>query len=246
LKNAAERITQRDNFESPDAFQAKVNNFDAQIASWNKKKIKITSDEEAGSKAVEFQKDLGIFFAELVRQIMQEFHANSANIRHTFADIYASAEFGDDYIASQDIKIDLSVYELPKIMQELMEFREESMVEQSDYLGAIKGFFSSSKPDEPKELKRIVEYKYVEWRNHALQTASPILDEVISVVIGTLADFYNRVAEDYLEHLKMQIEQQTHTKDEVAAQLSDDERKFQADIDWFDTFQEKLREIEKG
>jgi hypothetical protein len=44
----------------------------------------------------------------------------------------------------------------------------------------------------------------------------------------------------------MQIEQQTQTKDEVAAQLSDDERKFQADIDWFDVFQEKLREIERG
>jgi len=131
-------------------------------------------------------------------------------------------------------------------MQELMELREESMVEQSDYLGAIKGFFGGSKPEEPKELKRVVEYKYDKWRSHALQAASPILDEVISSTVCALADFYNRVAEDYLEHLKMQIEQQTHTKDEVAAQLSEDERKFQADLDWFDTFQEKLREIERG
>jgi len=177
---------------------------------------------------------------------MQEFHANSANIRHAFAEIYASAEFGDDYIAGQNIQIDLSVYELPKIMQELMEFREENMVEQSDYLGAIKGFFGSSKPEEQKELKRVVEYKYDKWRKHAFQMASPVIDEIISTTVSTLDDFYNRVAEDYLKHLKMQIEQQTQTKDEVASQLSDDERKFQADIDWFDNFQEKLREIERG
>ena len=246
LKNAAERITQRDNFETPDTFQTRVNEFSARITNWNKKKIKITSDEEAGAKTVEFQKDLSAFFVEFLRQITQDFHTTSANIRQSFANIYASAEFGDDYIANQDIEIDLSVYELPKIMQELMEFREESMVEQSDYFGAIKGFFGSSKPEEPKELKRVIEYKYDKWRNHALQMALPVVDEVISTAIGTLADYYLRVAEDYLEHLRMQIEQQTQTKDEVAAQLSDDERNFQADIDWFEIFQEKLREIERG
>lgn len=246
LKNAAERIKQRDNFEPPDTFNAKANEFVARTTSWNKKKIKITSDEEAGSKAVEFQKDLGNFFAEFVKQITQEFHATSSSILQNFASIYASAEFGDDYKSNQDIQIDLSVYELPKIMQELMEFKEESMVEQSDFFGPIKNLFGSSKPEETKELKRVVEYKYDVWRKHAIQTASPVLDEVISAAVGILADYYDNVAEEYLEHLKMQIEQQTHTKDEVAAQLSDDERRFQEDVDWLDIFQEKLREIERG
>jgi len=86
LKNAAERITQRDNFETPDAFQARVNEFYSRIAEWNKKKIKIISDEEAGAKTVEFQKDLGALFAEVIRQITQEIHTTSARICQTFAD----------------------------------------------------------------------------------------------------------------------------------------------------------------
>jgi hypothetical protein len=223
-----------------------MNEFIEKITSWSKKKIKITSDEEAAAKAMEFQKEIGNFFSDFIKQIDYEFHAVSSNICQAFADIYASAEFGDDYVASQEIHIDLSVYELPKFIQELLEFKEEKMVEQFDYLGNIKNFFSTPKPEEPKELKREVVYKYDEWRKHAIQMSSPILVEIINAAVSTLSNFYDRIAEDYFEHLKMQIEQQTRTKDEVAAQLSDDERKFQADIDWFDIFQEKLREIERG
>jgi DNA replication initiation complex subunit (GINS family) len=76
--------------------------------------------------------------------------------------------------------------------------------------------------------------------------ASPVLDEVIQSVNETLKDFYERLAQDYIEHLKALIEQQTQKKDEVSAQLSDDERTLQADNDWFTAFQEKLHEIERG
>lgn len=246
LKSAAEQISQRDNFETPNVFQANMHEFTAKITNWYKKKIKITSDEEAASKAMEFQKEIGGFFVDFLKRMRMEFHAISSNIRQIFADIYASAEFGDDYVASQEVNIDLSVYELPKFIEELLDFKEERMVEQSDYLGGLKSLFGSSKSEEPKELKREVVYKYDDWRRHAIQMTSPILDEVICATTCALADFYDRVAEDYLEHLKMQIEQQTQSKDEVSAQLSDDERKFQADLDWFAVFQEKLREIERG
>ncbi|MCL2603162.1 MAG: hypothetical protein FWD90_01630 [Defluviitaleaceae bacterium] len=244
LKKAAEQIIHRDNFDTPDVFNAIMNEFMAKIANWNKKKIKINSDEEAGSKAVEFQKELGNFFNEFTRQIAQEFHAMSANIRQTFAEAYATAEFGDDYVANQAVHIDLAAFELPTIIEKLLEFRNVSMVEQADILGDIKGLFGAVK--QPKELKQVIEYKYDDWRSHAMNTAAPILAEVMNTAFNTLKDLYNRVAEDYSEHLKMQIKQQTQSKDEVSAQLSDDERLFQADIDWFNIFQEKLREVERG
>jgi len=101
-------------------------------------------------------------------------------------------------------------------------------------------------PSDDKEPVRVVTYLYQEWRENAATLASPVLDEVIQSVNETLKDFYERVAQDCLGRLKALIERQTQIKDEVSAQLSDDERKLQADNDWFTVFQEKLREIERG
>jgi hypothetical protein len=103
-----------------------------------------------------------------------------------------------------------------------------------------------NKPSDEKELVRVVTYLYQEWRENAAALVMPVLDEVIQRIDETLKGFYERVAQDYLGHLETLIEQQSQIKDEVSAQLSDDERKLQADNDWFTVFQEKLREIERG
>ncbi|MCL1998239.1 MAG: hypothetical protein FWG65_05660 [Turicibacter sp.] len=244
LKATAERIHGRNNFEKPDVFTNV--HFLEKIDGWNRKKVKITSDEEAGLRAVEFQKELGKFFAEFVETTTQAFDEVQADIGRYFAEIYATARFDIYYAAKLAVHMDFSEYGLPKIVSELLELNEEKMVEQSDYLGNIKSFFGSQKSEEPKELRRVVEYKYDEWREYAKRLIVPILDKMLAAAVEKLIDFYNRIAEDYFEHLKRLIEQQTQAKEQITTELSDDERRFQADMDWFDVFQEKLREIERG
>ena len=111
--------------------------------------------------------------------------------------------------------------------------------------GFFKDVFGNSPPD-PKEPVRVVTYQYQEWLDNAAALNSPILEEITQAAYETLKDYYEQVAYDYLGHLKTLIEQQTQIKDEVSAQLSDDERKLQADNDWFSVFQEKLHEIERS
>jgi hypothetical protein len=247
LKSANGKITQRDNFETPAGLTAAKNDFVQKVANWRKKKIKITSDSEAGSIAVEFDKEAHDFFKDFIRQISVVFQSNIEAILKNFALEYSLAGFNDNYVTEQELHIDLSGYDIPKLIEGLLELKKEQYVQQSDSpFNIFKNVFGNAPSPETRELKLEVTYLYQEWRDYAIESASPIMDTMIQSVSEALAEFYRRVAEDYLEHLKLLIEQQTELKDGVTAQLSDDERKLQEDNDWFSVFCEKLREIERG
>jgi hypothetical protein len=246
LKNANERIAQRDNFESPDGLTAAKNAFILKIIDWRKKKIKINSNEEAYSVASEFENDMRGFFAGFVGQAYTEFRNAVEDINSRFNSTYASANFDDGYKARQEFHIDLSGFALPPLTYSLLALKSEKYVEQTGTpFGRLKNMLGSAPANEPQEPVRVVTYLYQEWRENAAALASPVADEVIVKVNETLKDCYERVAQDYIEHLRTLIEQHTRIKDEVAAQLSDDERRLQADNDWFFVFGEKLREIER-
>jgi hypothetical protein len=246
LKGASERIAKRDNFEPPAGLTAAKNDFALKVVNWRKNKIKMTSDEEAIKVATEFTDDARLFFKEFISQVGAEFRAAVNDISSNFFSVYYSADFGDMYKANQGFHIDLSGYALPEFVSGFLELKSEKYVAQSGTpLGLLKNMWGSA-PSDDKEPVRAVTYLYQEWRDNAAALATPVLDGVIQRVNETLENYYERVAQDYLEHLKILIERQTQIKDEVSAQLSDDDRELQTDNNWLSAFQEKLREIERG
>jgi hypothetical protein len=247
LKSAYDRIVQRDNFDTPNGLSVVKNTFIMKIIHWRTKKIKITNDEEAYRIATEFENDIHGFFEEFINQIHTEFHTAVGDIRSNFQSVYLSANFKDNYMANQEIHINLSGYALPKIAPSLLELKSEKYVEQADSpFGILKNKLGAKPQTEVKELIRVVTYLYQDWREKATTLASQIINEIVVKVNGALKNFYEQTAEDYLNHLKTLIEQHTRIKDETSARLSDDERKLQEDNDWFAAFGEKLREIERA
>jgi molybdopterin converting factor small subunit len=247
LKNVNERIVHRDNFESPDGLSAAKDAFILKILNWRKNKIKINSDKEAYGVATEFENDIQGFFADFASQAHTEFRSAIEDINSRFNAAYLSANFGDGYEAKQEFPIDLSGFALPKLTFGFLELKNEKYVEQTDTpLDIFKNILGSAPANETKGPVRVVTYLYQDWRENAAALASPVADEVIAKVRATLKESYEKVAQDYLEHTQALVERQTQIKDGVSAQLSDDERKLQADNDWFAAFGEKLREIERG
>lgn len=61
-----------------------------------------------------------------------------------------------------------------------------------------------------------------------------------------LNNIFQGLAEQYQIHLKQLLNEQIAIKEEVSAQLSEDELKLQIDNDWFAAFQDQLRNIERG
>ena len=246
LKTANERITQRDNFEPPVGLTSANNDFMQKILSWRKKKIMMTSDEEAVRVSTEFDNEIQSFFSEFISQVRMVFFETMKRISTKFLTVYNSAGFEDKFKSDHEGYIDLSGYALPALASSFFGLKSERHVEQNDSpFGLIKNMLGNTLP-ESKELVRVVTYLYQEWRENAVSLASPIIAEVIRGVSETLKDYYENIAQDYLDHLKTLIDQQTQIKDDVALQLSDDERELQADNDWFSVFQEKQREIERG
>lgn len=246
LKGASAGITQRDNFVFPVELTSEKKDLVLMIISWRKKKIKMTSDEEAVRISAEFVSVINTFFKEFIRRVRIVFQAEVNDINIKFQSIYYSAEFDDMYEAKQDVVVDLSGYIVPELIAGLLELKTEQYVTPNDSpFGFIKDVFGNTPPG-PREPVREVTYLYQKWRNNTATLISPVLDKVIYSVNETLKDYYERIAQDYLGHLKVLIEQQSQIKDEVTAQLSDDERKLQTDNDWFASFQEKLREIERS
>ncbi|MDR1916475.1 MAG: hypothetical protein LBQ58_07875 [Synergistaceae bacterium] len=246
LKNASEKIAQRDNFEVPNGLSAIKNAFIQKIINWRIKKIKITNDAEAYSIAIEFENDIHRFFEEFINQVRAEFHTAIGDIHSNFHSVYLSADFKDNYMANREFHIDLSGYTLPKLAAGLLELKSEKYVEQTDSpFEILKNKLGATSQTEAKELIRVVTYLYQDWRENAATRASQVINEVVVNVSEALKDIYEQTAEDYLNHLKTLIEQQILIKDEKSAQLSNDERKLQADNDWFAMFEEKLREIER-
>jgi hypothetical protein len=246
LKNASERIAQRDNFESPAGLNTAKLDFGQKVMNWRKKKIKMTSDSEASAVAKEFENDVDVFFKEFISQIGAEFRRSMNDIHDHFLSAYSSADFDDKYVADREHEMDLSDYALPELAPVLLKLKSETHDEKNDSpFGRFKNMLGNT-PQETTEPVRVVTYLYQTWREKAAALASPILDDVVQRVGETLKYCYERVARDYIEHLKELIERQTQIKDEESAQLSDDERRLQIDNDWFTAFQEKLREIERS
>jgi hypothetical protein len=246
LKNTSEKIAQRDNFESPAGLYTAKRDFIQKVVNWQKKKISMNSDAEASIIATEFVNDINTFFKEFISQIGAEFQNSINDIDNNFLSTYSSADFDDNYMANQEHGIYLSGYTLPALAPSVLKLKSEKYVERNDSpFGLFKNMLGNT-PQQTAEPVRVVTYLYQEWRVNAAALASPILDYAIQRVNETLRDYYERVAIDYLEHLKELIKQQIQIKNGVSAQLSDDERKLQSDNDWFTAFQEKLREIERG
>jgi hypothetical protein len=246
LKSASERTVQRDNFVLPDGLTEAKNEFVLKIINWRKKKIKMTSDEEAVKVSSEFTSEIRTFFREYISKVMVVFQTATNDIGAKFYSFYCSSEYGDKYHAKQEISIDLSRYALPELTSSFLKLKDEQYISPNDSpFGFFKDVFGESQPGS-KEPIRVVTYQYQKWRDNAATLISPLLEEMTQAVYETLKDYYERVAQDYLGHLKSLIEQQTHKKDDVSAQLSDDERKLQSDNDWFSVFKEKLREIERS
>lgn len=246
LKSASERTAQRDNYVLPIELTVAKDEFVLKLLNWRKKKIKMSSDEEALKASVDFTKEIRTFFSDYIIRVMATFQTAVNEIDNKFYEVYNSAEFHDRYRANQDVEIDISGYALPELASGFLALRDEQYVVPSDSpFEFIKDVFGNSQPG-PKEPVRVVTYQYQEWRENATTLISPILEEIAQIVYKTLKDYYERIAQDYLGHLKVLIEEQTQIKDEVAAQLSDDERKLQMDNDWFSVFQEKLHEIERN
>ena len=130
--------------------------------------------------------------------------------------------------------------EITGIKEILVGLKEERYEEKKDLLD----FFKVS--SEPKELVLAVTCYYEKWREAAIETIIPVVENYITESQENLQNYYEELAKKYHEKLSQLHEYKVEEKNRIASQLSEDERMLQTDNDWLVAFKDRLVEIERG
>lgn len=243
LKTSEFRFANRDNFEmSMEMWNAKLQLI-ADIQNWKNKKTKITKENDAVNASNEFNNTLKHLYQNFIYRISGAANDAQNAIEAEYEEWYLQAEFDTDYYPGL-LKIEHPESKpLPEFSNELLQLKEERYVTPKE---DILGLFFKSSADKSVELVKETTFYYQKWRDYAAGVIEPIANELINAYEIILKSYSSALAEKYQEHLNELIQSQTEMKEEVAAQLSDDELKLQIDNDWFAEFQDQLRNIERG
>lgn len=242
LKVSLEKFVNRDNLElSVDMGEAKKCLID-DIQKWKKRKVKIVKENEA----INIAKELDVVLKNMYSSFLQKIDAAAADAQNAveseFGAWYRQAEFDMGYQPEIHCLSAIERKGLPDIAEKLLGLKRY-VTQQKEAL--FDRLFKSSNDNEVQTAVEMT-YYYEEWRECAVQTVEPIADRVINESICVLKQYFSELAEQYQIHLKQLLNEQIAIKEEVSAQLSEDELKLQIDNDWFAAFQDQLRNIERG
>ena len=123
-----------------------------------------------------------------------------------------------------------------------MRLKEERYVEKSDFLD----FFKNKSSSEPKELVSTVTCYCEKWREKAIELIIPVVERYIAESQKNLQAYYDELAKKYHEKLLQLHDCKAEEKNNIASQLSEDERMLQADNDWLVELKDQLVRIKRG
>lgn len=244
MKNVVDNINNRDNLSMDEEWITARECVFKNIDKWKEKKTKITKESDANEMSHELCELTKKLFADFVETLKNYYVINCSNITQMYIDWYNTIEYDVDFLPS--VNSDAGVQEsiITDFWQELLEIKEEEyVVPKEDFFGKL---FGSGNQNENKEPVLETSYYYVKWRAFVKELVEPQMNDFIEKLWDRLLDFYNRTAEIYLKHLKESIEEQEACKEKISAQLSDEDKIIEEDLDWCSKVIEQLRIIERG
>jgi len=243
LKESDTFFTERDNYSSGHTFTDLQRALYEQISNWRNKKTKVVGDDECAAAAVDYDVDIAKYLVAYASSVKEAYEQLANEIRVSFREQYSKQGLEKNYVPSH---IRLSEPPFCKSISLAEEFIALKQVTYEEQKLDLKAFFRLSAPKEEKEPVRVATCHYAQWREKAWESILPLIQEFIAKCTEKLTAFYNELADAYHEKLSELIMEQEAEKNEVSAQLSDDELKLQQDNDWLAHFKEQLEHIERG
>ena len=97
-----------------------------------------------------------------------------------------------------------------------------------------------------KEKVRVVTSYYEQWREKAVQLVLPHAENISGYYTQALSQYCEDITTAYHTHLQKLIREQTREKENLSAQLSEDEQMLQDDNNWLLAVSDQLTRIERG
>ncbi|CAM3112563.1 hypothetical protein GHI93_07610 [Lactococcus hircilactis] len=244
LKIAKEAIIQHNNL-LPD-FDSLLENFNRQIASWQRRKTQIKSDEEAQKKSEDFETLLYESFWTFENDLNIEMTDQLDKFALELQERYKESQYPIVFLVETSQTHVKTKNNFPDLKSDLLKLKKESYVEpQSEMFTDFKNKLFKQ-PKAPMEMIKKVNYPLENWRNKAKECYEPLLNDLKKQASQALYKSVNQLVETYVDFLTGQISQQEAKKSEKISLLTSDQQKLQADKDWFSTLDDKLTEIENN
>ena len=242
LKESDEFFVQRDNYVLPPQFSDANQELMNFIFKWKNRKTKYVGDYEAASAAEEYNSYIGRVLVFFYNSIKSGYYSCAQNIGHEFHSAYSKAGINMEY-RPEGIQLgEIGIIDIPDLKPDLLKLKEITFEDtKNDFFGLFK--MSAEEKSDPVP---VVTYYLDQWRSKAAEIITPEADRLIDECRTELLNYYSSMAENYHEHLVELIEVKSKEKEEVAAQLSDDEKMLQEDNDWLAEVKDQLQNIERG
>lgn len=243
FKASKSLFDERDNLEMPSAFNTANEVLINSISNWNIRKTKMSSPDEAKRQAVNFDSDISRFYNDFRQAIKRIYDRACIDLLAKCGSWYQEAHYADSFHVYGIDPPELVEYSVPHMENGFLKIKEQQYVAPKENLfGQI---FRQSDIHSSDPVIR-TDYYYEHWRSFAVNTVKPISEKMISAAFESINKYFEQIASQYSEHIDMLIKHTSSKKETITAGLSKDERKLQADNDWFMSFCDMLQQIERS
>lgn len=242
IKVSDNHFVDLDNFSGGKEFNSLKEELISLVRNWKSRKTKIVGDSDIEKNATDYEQEVILWVSEFYKKAVEHYLHEKETIENVFEEIYKDQPEDAEYKPMGVILGTPSRTEVIGIKDALMKLKEERYVEKTDFLE----FFKAKSPSDYKELVREVTSYCENWREAVIEIIMPGIENYISESRKNLRDYYDTLANKYHEKLFQLQESKTEEKNEIASQLSEDERMLQADNDWLGEVKDQLLKIERG
>ncbi len=242
ISNAGIQIGQKGELTIPDDWLFPKKYMLDRIKSWRKKKVKITSDEEAKKEAEEFNREVQQLFISFCETLQAKALMTRDDLTNELYDNYMTSGIDKQFAPKLRDRSPAPPIQLWSITDDLLKLKEERLVEQKEDIVLMLFKQDNSHHGYVRE----VTYMYQEWREFAMKTAEKAADEQIRKFLKVITQDFMSDCLVYLEVLTENLNAAKEARKKEVEMLSGEEKKLQEDNEWLNEFKEKLDEIERG
>lgn len=242
IKASDMRFVDLDNYSGGNCFNDLKTELEEKIRKWKSRKTKVVGDNEINRNSTEYEQELARYLSEFYRKAIEHFEFEKERMEREFNEIYLRQPLDSEYKPEGIEIVFPDNAEVKGIKSALLELQEERYEEKTDFLD----FFKAKSSTEPKELVRVVTCYLEKWREKAIELMIPVVEQYISESQENLKEYYDELAKKYHAKLFELHDFKVNEKNDIASQLSEDERMLQADNDWLVVIKDQLARIERG
>lgn len=240
IKESDGHFVDLDNYTGVAEFNDLKAELESSIRKWKSHKTKVVGEVDIDKNAREYEQELIRCTGEFFKKTIACYQFEKERIEKEFNEIYLQQPLDSEY---KPESVGLNIPNKPDvtgIKEILVGLKEERYEEKID----LRDFFKVS--SELKELVLVVTCYYDKWREKAIELIISVVEKYITESQKNLQDYYEELAKNYHEKLSQLYDCKEEEKNNIASQLSKDERMLRVDNDWLIALKDQLVKIKRG